>query len=96
MNGKPDDESMGDLWRAIKAQRQEKRADNRKSSAELLREASIPFEKKNGGAHLIVRPVGSSMTVDFWPGTGRWAVRGLNRTEFGVHKLLAWGKPPNV
>lgn len=99
MNGKPDtedDDDMGDLWRAIKAQRQEKRANNRKSSEELLREAGIPFENKNGGAHLIVRPVGSKLTVDFWPGTGRWTVRGLNQTAFGVHKLLAWGKTPNV
>ena len=92
MNGKPDtdDESMGDLWRAIKAERQEKRAHNRESSEQLLREAGIAFESKNDGAHLIVRPAGCPMVVDFWPGTGRWTVRAMNQTAFGVHKLIKW------
>lgn len=93
MNSNIEDDDMGDLWRSIKAQRQEKRADNRRSSEELLREAGITFENKNFGAHLIVRPSGSGATVDFWPGTGRWTVRGTNRTAFGVHKLIEWSKP---
>lgn len=90
MNGEPDDDDdMGDMWRAIKARGQEKRARNRMSSEQLLREAGITFESKHEGAHLVVR-VSQGDTVDFWPGTGRWTVRGFNTTSFGVHRLIRW------
>ncbi|MCU7372813.1 hypothetical protein PEC18_18605 [Paucibacter sp. O1-1] len=81
-----DDDSMGDFWRDVKAARQEKRADNRAASAELLRKAGIQFETKNGGAHLIVSAVGK--VIDFWPGTGRWIVRGCARPNYGVRRLI--------
>lgn len=45
---------VGDMFNALKAARQEKRASNRKSSPEVLKDAGISFESKNGGAHLIV------------------------------------------
>ena len=99
MNGIPDtedDDDMGAYWRDVKAAQQAKRAQNRKSSEELLREAGVPFENKNSGAHLIVRPVGSGMTVDFWPGTGRWTIRGANTTAFGVRNLRTFCKTPNA
>jgi hypothetical protein len=86
MNTTTDDDSLGDFWRDVKAARQAKRADNRKSSAELLREAGITFEAKNGDAHLIVRALGK--TVDFWPGTGLWIVRGQKHRSYGVRKFI--------
>lgn len=81
-----DDDSMSDYWRDVKAARQQKRADNRASSAELLMSAGIAFEEKNGGAHLIVKA--PSGLVDFWPGTGRWIVRGSSRAQYGVKRLI--------
>lgn len=82
-----DDDSMGDFWRDVKAARQEKRADNRAASADLLRSAGIPFESKNNGAHLIVSAMGK--TIDFWPGTGLWMVRGERKQYRGVRRLIS-------
>lgn len=81
-----DDDSMSDYWNDIRAARQEKRADNRAQSAELLRKAGVAFEAKNGGAHLIVTALGK--TIDFWPGTGLWIVRGQSRQRRGVKRLI--------
>lgn len=40
---------MGDYFNDVRAARQAKRGRNREASAEILRHASIPFERKNGG-----------------------------------------------
>ncbi len=92
-----DDDDMGAYWRDVKAARQAKRADNRKSSPELLQEASIQYTTKNGGAHLIVRTDGGHV-VDFWPGTGLWIMRGSTQRHGGVRKLIKFCKPqaPNA
>lgn len=82
-----DDDSMGDFWRDVKAARQEKRADNRTASADLLRQAGIQFQAKNGGAHLVVTALGK--TIDFWPGTGLWIVRGQQKRNRGVRHLIS-------
>ncbi len=87
-----DDDTLGDFWRDVKAARQQKRADNRTSSAELLIKARVPFEVKNGGAHLIVKADDGQM-IDFWPGTGLWIVRGSTRRHGGVRKLIARCRP---
>ena len=79
---------MGEMFNAWRKIRQEKRAQNRGSSADLLRAAGIPFESKNGGAHLIV-----AGRYDFWPGTGLWMARGERTKRRGVRKLIARLKP---
>ena len=81
-----DDENMGDFWRDVNAARQQKRADNRASSADMLKTAGITFESKNIGAHLIVTALGQ--TFDFWPGTGLWMVRGKPKRRYGVRGLI--------
>lgn len=81
-----DDDGTVAYWRLMKAARQQKRADNRSRSADMLRQAGIAFEAKNDGAHLVVTAVGK--TIDFWPGTGRWIVRGSPRACFGVRRLI--------
>jgi hypothetical protein len=86
---KTDDEDVGEVWLAVKGAQQEKRAANREASPQLLTDAGIPFEAKNGGAHLIV---GAGLAWDFWPGTGLWRRRGPvkgNRAEgYGVRRLI--------
>lgn len=52
---------------------QQKRERNRNSSAHILAEHGIDFDTKNDGAHLIVKHNG--LTVDFWPGTGKFIPR---------------------
>lgn len=67
---------MGEDFAAWREVKQAKRASNRASSPELLREAGFTFTTHNAGAHLIVSaPQG--YVVDFWPGTGKWATRGF-------------------
>lgn len=77
---------MGDLFNDLKQVRQKKRAGNRDQSAAVLSRAGIVFEEKNIGAHLIV--FGGETTIDFWPGTGLWIVRGENQRRYGVRKLV--------
>ena len=63
----------------------ERRAGNRDSSAALLAERGIAFESKNSGVHLIVTH--GEKVADFWPGTGKFIVRG-GRDGRGVFNLL--------
>lgn len=62
-------------------------ADNRESSADMLRQAGIAFQSNNAGAHLVVNHGG--VTVDFWPGTGLWCIRGSIAKHRGVNRLLS-------
>ena len=86
-----DDDTMADYWRdvtpAIQEASQQRRASNRANSAALLRANGVPFESKNGGAHLIVRD-GSGRIFDLWPGTGLWRLRGAPHRWRGVQSLL--------
>lgn len=77
---------MGELFRDMKAAAQERRANNRENSPARLTEAGIKYESKNGGAHLVVTALGK--TIDFWPGTGLWIVRGQSRRQRGVFRLI--------
>lgn len=63
----------------------EKRASNREKSTKRLEECGVQFESKNNGAHLIVQ--GSGCLIDFWPGTGKYRIRG-GREGRGVFNLL--------
>lgn len=74
-----------EVFKAIKEHSQEKRASNRESSAQYLKDKDIPFTSKNNGAHLIVE--GFDCFIDFWPGTGRWISRNGKR-GFGVRNLV--------
>lgn len=87
-----DDDDMGAFWRDVRAVRQAKRASNRASSAERLREAGIAFDERNAGAHLIVATAVGA--VDFWPGTGLWIVRGSTHQRYGVRQLIAYCQAP--
>lgn len=84
---------MGEDFNFLKKLKQEKRSNNRESSAKLLADAGIKFEAMNIGAHLIVSA--GIKTVDFWPGTGLWIVRGDKVRRRGVHSLIAYVKKAN-
>lgn len=66
----------------------QRRARNRTGSAFILREHCIPYESKNGGAHLVVG--NADNLVDFWPGTGRWIPRKNSFTGYGVRSLIQY------
>lgn len=75
--------SLGDTFRALRAESQARRGSNRERSAQQLQALNIPFVSKNTGAHLIVRD-----RVDFWPGTGKWKDRTLPTEGRGIRGLL--------
>ena len=79
-----DDESA--IWRAMREDSQRRRARNRENSAAVLRTKGIAFEERNAGAHLIVRHAGT--VVDFWPGTGKWIMRGSGLSGRGMQNLI--------
>lgn len=60
----------------------------------MLTAAGVNFESKNIDAHLIVKMPGK--TIDFWPGTGLWMVRGQPTRRYGVrgHAKAAGFKVP--
>jgi hypothetical protein len=74
-----------------------RRASHRQSSIELLRDEGFEIEQKNiqpdcTAAHLVVR--GGGRVADFWPGTGKWNIRGetepdgSTRYRRGVRNLI--------
>lgn len=75
-----------EIYDALKVCSQQHRAHARDESPKVLNRHGIKFETKNHGAHLIVH--GYSITVDFWPGTGKWAVRKDGQKGYGVIALL--------
>lgn len=72
--------------RTIAEARRQERAERRVTIPERLAAAGIAFERKNNGAHLIVRH--RKHTIDFWPGTGLWIERGSDRRRYGVRGLV--------
>ena len=76
---------MSDGFKDLKGLSQEKRASNRDSSPQILKDKGIKFVSKNGGAHLIVD--GFECVIDFWPGTGKYIVR-TGPTGRGVFNLI--------
>lgn len=65
-----------------------KRSKKRKLGKAELFAAGIPFESKNGGAHLIVKP-GTPERVDFWPGNGLWKETSGDATGRGLESLFS-------
>lgn len=70
----------------FKEESQAKRAGNRENSADILAQRGISFTTNNAGAHLIVTH--NHKTADFWPGTGKYQVRGTGQYKRGVFNLL--------
>ena len=86
MSGTTDDAGSAEYWRDVREYGRAKRARNRESSAEILREAGIEFTALNSGAHLFVRSRAGE--ADFWPGTGLWVMRDTGRRGRGVWRLI--------
>lgn len=76
---------MKDHFDDLRKYNQHKRASNREKSQQLLVKHGVTFTIHNSGAHLIVHsPEG---LIDFWPGTGKWIIRGKADGR-GVFNLL--------
>jgi len=77
---------MAEVWEGYAERSKAKRASNRANSAQTLRTFGIEFTSHNSGAHLIVK-CGDGF-IDFWPGTGKWFVRGQPDGKRGVMNLV--------
>ncbi len=77
---------MGELFADWNRAKQAKRAANRISSADYLRQRGVRFEERNNGSHLIVCCAAGK--IDFWPGTGLWIARSDSARGRGVAKLV--------
>lgn len=76
---------MGEVFHAMTADSKLRRSNNRDNALPILDERKIPYESKNGGAHLIVQ--GKNGKIDFWPGTGKFIARSGGKGR-GVFKLI--------
>lgn len=80
---------MGDDFRALKEFRKKRKAQRYSDSAsartEIYKEA-LDVEEKNDGQHWIVRA--EKETIDFWPSSGRWIVRGKKTSGYDARSLL--------
>lgn len=68
---------LADDFRALKEHRRkekEKRHSDSSEAREQIRREALDVEEKNNGLHWIVRT--EKETIDFWPTSGRWMVRG--------------------
>lgn len=75
-----------EMWRDVRHEQQAQRSTNRERGAFQLTSRGFKFESKNDGAHLVVKHGGR--TVDYWPGPGKWIVRGSRRRGHGVFDLM--------
>lgn len=78
-------DDIGDYYRGKRQESQIKKADNQKSSTEILIEKNVTFESKNSGNHLIV--AGKNGLIDFWPSTGKFIIRG-GKSGRGIFNLV--------
>lgn len=58
----------------------------REHGQKILNENGIPFSTNNDGVHLIIPR--DQFTVDYWPGTGKFNVRGTKSYGRGIYNLI--------
>ena len=76
---------VGEDYKALKERSKKKKLSNVEFSTMALIERGYYVDIKNNGVHLIV--TWNDKTVDFWPSTGKWIVRG-GKTSRGVNRLM--------
>ena len=55
-------------------------------SLHQLKKHRIEYQVRNGGYHLVCK--GNGLTVDFWPTTEKFVIRGQETHYKGVHQLI--------
>ena len=81
---------MSEVWAEFRAFKQDKRRSNLANSTKLLEAAGVAFTSNNEGIHLVIQK--DAETIDYWPSTGLWWIRGTRNKRRGVHRLLAYMK----
>ena len=81
---------MAEVWADFRAYKQAKKRSNLAHSTRQLEAAGIAFKVHNGGIHLVLTK--GDQTIDFWPSTGLWWIRGTSNKRRGVQRLMAYMK----
>ena len=81
---------MAEVWEGWAERSKAKRASNRTNSAQTLKTFGVEFTSHNLGAHLIIQC--DKGVIDFWPGTGKWIIRGGPDGKRGVMNLVKFVK----
>ena len=78
---------ISEAYKFLKERSKAKKLSNIESSTLMLLDKGYDVEIKNNGVHLIVD--WNDKTIDFWPSTGKWIVRG-GKTSRGVKGLIKY------
>lgn len=78
---------IGEVFAALKEKRRAKKLSNIEHSTYMLVEKGFDIDIRNGGVHLIVKQ--GIYISDFWPSTGKFIFRGINKKGRGVKRLVA-------
>lgn len=81
---------MAEVWADFRAHKQKKKRSNLAFSTRQLTENGIEFVAHNGGIHLVLTK--GDQTIDYWPSTGLWWIRGTASKRRGVQRLIAYIK----
>lgn len=81
---------MGEMWLEQKELSKTKRANNRERTKKLLIEKGINFDEYNSGAHFVI--FHDEITIDLWPGTGKYIARKSKVKGRGIFNLLKYLK----
>jgi len=81
---------MGDDFRAMQSDRQERHARWKKQNMEVLEASGLTYRATNFGETILFREEGQ-LKVDFYPSTGRWRVAGQRDAKRGgARAFIAW------
>lgn len=81
---------MAEVFNDLRKFKQEKKRSNLAHSTRLLEANGIEFKVHNNGIHLVLTK--GDQTIDFWPSTGLWWIRGTTNKRRGVQRLMAYIK----
>lgn len=81
---------MGEGWDAWREMKQTKRRSNLAYSTGKLVREGLTFTAHNNGIHLVLTK--DDKTIDYWPSTGLWWIRGTRNKRRGIDKLIAYIK----
>lgn len=80
------DPEIWETYAALRQIKQEKKRSNLAYSTGQLVRAGIAFESHNNDIHLVVKK--GDETIDYWPSTGLWWIRGSRNKRRGMDKLI--------
>lgn len=75
-----------EIYDALKICSQNARRESREEAPKVLKRKAYRFEVNNHGAHIII--FGAGVTVDLWPGTGKWIARNNLDQGYGLIALM--------